>query len=323
MSARRVVEAAADHDVGHDGERVVVANAFIYWAHLSIYRFAVPFATGRRVLDAGSGEGYGAAYLAQHGASFVLGLDAAADAVAHARRRYRDPRVRFEVADLNEPLPLSGRSFDLVFSSNVFEHVCRVDVLAAGCARVLTPDGVAVVAVPSIVSPGSLEVDMKNHFHVHHIPPAAWAAKLGRFFGDVRCHRHRGGGAFASAERVEAEAALPPDRVTIRETDFEFPETTVDELHRGARTHTAVFVCRRPRAEPLPETLAERTPAEWCEGEVAARLLAAERATIAELRQELAALPRAQRLAAVGAARIWRASAPLRRVVTAVRTLRR
>jgi hypothetical protein len=50
------------------GERMIVGNLWGYWAHLSIYRFAVPFAQGKRVLDAGSGSGYGSSYLARHGA---------------------------------------------------------------------------------------------------------------------------------------------------------------------------------------------------------------------------------------------------------------
>jgi SAM-dependent methyltransferase len=349
MTARPTT-AEETEDVGNAGERMVVGNMWGYWAHLSIYRFALPFAAGKRVLDAGSGEGYGAAYLVRHGAAGVVALDAGAEAVAHARRRYTDPRVTFDVADLNRPLPLADGAVDVVFSSNVFEHVGRVDVLAAECARVLAEDGVAIVAVPPVTSAAVMEADMQNHFHVHHLPPSAWEAKLGRFFGDVRCHGHRGSGEYFPKEREQAEIALPPDRVTIREDDFDFPPTTADALDGDADAITAVFVCREPRAEPLPETIAERTPAEWCEGEVAARLLAAERTTADELRVELAAwtsggsvedgadrgtaaaaLRRAgvaearaealaARLEAVEASRIWRATGPLRSLVTALRS---
>ena len=58
----------SDAELTNAGERMIVGNISGYWAHLSIYHFALPFARGRRVLDAGCGAGYGAAYLARHGA---------------------------------------------------------------------------------------------------------------------------------------------------------------------------------------------------------------------------------------------------------------
>jgi len=256
------------------GERMIVGNMWGYWAHLSIYWFALPFVAGRRVLDAGSGAGYGSAYLARHGAQ-VLALDAGALAIEHSRGRYASDPVTFEVADLNAPLPAGDGVFDLVFSSNVFEHVARVDLLAAECARVLKPDGVALIAVPPVCGPESMAADMENQFHVHHIPPSAWEAKLRRFFLEVTLHRHEHAGAFADPAQHEEQMRLPPDRVTIRETDFAFPEMTAAEMERVGSI-TAVFVCRGRRLPAGEETLAERTPAAWCEGAAAARLIGRE-----------------------------------------------
>ena len=309
------------------GERMVEGNMWGYWAHLSIYHFAVPFAAGRRVLDLGSGAGYGAAHLARHGAH-VLALDAGEIAIAHSRTRYAGDPVTFEVADLNEPLPLGTALFDVVFSSNVFEHVGHVDRLAAECARVVRPDGVAIVAVPPVLSAEAMASDMTNPFHVHHIPPTAWQAKFERFFDHVRCHAHHGTGRFASPEVERAELHLSPDQVTIRETDFAFPAMSAAEMMTRGRSITAVFVCRAPRAAARPETIAERTPADWREGEVAARLIGATRhvtpagdtasgtrqaeAENQELRAAMALLQQS---------RSWRLTAPIRAASNLVRGL--
>ena len=195
-------------------------------------------------------------------------------AIEHSRQRYAGDPVTFEVCDLGMPLPAGDGIFDLVFSSNVFEHVANVNGLAAECARVMAPDGLTVVAVPPICSAETMASDMTNAFHVHHIPPAAWAAKLQRFFTEVRCHAHTGAGAFAEWAQLLAEWPLPPDQVTIREADFAFPETTPDAMAASGETITALFVCRGRRVPPGPETLAERTPAAWQEGAAAARLIA-------------------------------------------------
>jgi SAM-dependent methyltransferase len=340
--------AAEDSTVGNDGERVTVHNGWAYWSHLSIYRFAVPFVVGHRILDVGSGSGYGAAYLAIHGAADVLGLDVGAGAIAHSQRRYQaHRRVRYQVADLNLPLPVGDQSSDVIFSSNVFEHVGNVDGLASECARALTPDGIMIVAVPPLVSPDVLLDDIHNQFHVNHLPPWAWLAKLGRFFEEVECYGHRGLGEFASKERERLEIERSSEDITIRETDFEFPRTSVEGFGSNGWSWslTAIFVCRRPRPKAYPETLAERTPAAWREGEVAARVLAEERAvskrlraelgvlqsrveqTQAELRAAAAQIAEGDQASARAAAEVttlknsrsWRATAPVRALVTLAR----
>lgn len=267
--------------IGNEGERAVVNNTWSFWAHLSIYRFALPFTTGKRVFDAGSGSGYGSAYLAHNGAD-VTALDAGAEAVAHARKRYAGLPVTYDVADFNKPLPLGSQQFDTVFSSNVFEHVGNIDSIVAESARVLKTDGTAIIAVPPIINADVMEEDIRNHFHVHHFLPGAWQAKLERFFESVQCHSHVGAGAFENNEIMIEESKKPVDQVTIREMDFAFPESQADDLVSNG-TITAVYVCRRPRANPLPETIVERTPAAWCESAVAARIIGEERAKAAEL----------------------------------------
>lgn len=259
--------------ITNDGERMIVDNIWGYWAHLSIYRFALPWVQGRSVLEAGSGSGYGADYFMENGAASVIGFDASEEAVLFSRDRYRTDGLRYETADLNQGLPTTAKSVDIIFSSNVFEHVAQIDTLIADCTRVLKEGGVAIIAVPPVNTEIALEVDIRNYFHVHHIPPSAWHAKLSRFFESVECYRHLGAGEYSSDKREQEQLNLPADQVTIRETDFEFPQCDVDEMDRMPSI-TSVFVCSGVRASFLPETIAERTRAEWAEGAVAAKVIA-------------------------------------------------
>jgi len=298
---------------------MIEANLWSYWAHLSIYRFAVPFCTGRQVLEAGSGVGYGAAYLARHGAT-IHACDASAASVLHSQQNYHERGLSYSVADLNQPLPMQDEAFDVVFSSNVFEHVTEVEALAAECARVVKREGAVIVAVPPITTAAVAQDDIRNHHHVHHLPPAAWHAKLSRFFADIRCHGHQAIGHWNNQEVQSAEIARWTNEVTIRETDFEFPEVALTDLNRW-QCITAVFVCRQPRSVALVETLAERTPSEWHEAALAARVIAEEKARheradfdkgqeIGRLRDEIAMLR---------GSTAWRLTQPARSLVTTMR----
>jgi hypothetical protein len=59
-------------EISDGGERVThLERNFVYYVHLSIYDFALQFCQDGLVLDAGSGAGYGSAYLAGSGARHV------------------------------------------------------------------------------------------------------------------------------------------------------------------------------------------------------------------------------------------------------------
>ena len=73
------------------GERLVPdaqRDQLIYAEHLARYFLASQLAAGRRVLDAGCGEGYGTALLAAAGAASVVGVDVDEPTIEHARERY-------------------------------------------------------------------------------------------------------------------------------------------------------------------------------------------------------------------------------------------
>lgn len=137
----------------------------IWYEHMHRYAFAAQYASGRRVLDAASGEGYGSALLAAAGAD-VLGVDISAEAVAHAGARYAGTTgLHFQCADatLLEQLPDAG--FDLIVCFETLEHVHEQERMLAGFHRLLAPDGLLLVSCPDKRNYS----DRRGYVNEHHV----------------------------------------------------------------------------------------------------------------------------------------------------------
>jgi ubiquinone/menaquinone biosynthesis C-methylase UbiE len=101
---------------------------------------------GKRVLDVGCGTGRHSVWLAQRGAD-VVGVDFSKGMLAKACERAGRAGVaaEFFVHDASRPLPLAARSFDVVLSCLVLEHVKDLDGFFRQLARVCRRDGEVVV----------------------------------------------------------------------------------------------------------------------------------------------------------------------------------
>lgn len=101
-------------------------------------RAGVP--VGGRVLDAGCGGGGMPLSLAEH-ASFVVGIDPVnrfGDAGVRLARERKLSHLHFLQAD-GMYLPFAEKSFDLVLSHAVIEHVADADLYLRECRRVMAP----------------------------------------------------------------------------------------------------------------------------------------------------------------------------------------
>ena len=96
-------------------------------------------------LDLGCGEGYFTNALAEMGFDCV-GVDISEKVLAENRQKY--PTLRFEFQDLQQPLNFDDHSFDLVWCSEVLEHLCDPLHTIKEIERVLCVGGGSIVTVP-------------------------------------------------------------------------------------------------------------------------------------------------------------------------------
>ncbi len=101
---------------------------------------------GDGALDLGCGAGEFTALLAEAGASAV-GVDVAEAALARGRARH--PELDFRLAQIEGPLPLEDNAVDLVWCSEVIEHVADTAAWLSEVRRVLAPRGRLLLTTPS------------------------------------------------------------------------------------------------------------------------------------------------------------------------------
>jgi SAM-dependent methyltransferase len=162
------------------GERLIpeaFAGELVHAEHFARYLLATRLARGRRVLDAASGEGYGAAMLAAAGASSVVGVDADPTTVCHARQRYG---LDVREGDVSQ-LPFETGQFDLVVSFETIEHVADPERALSEFARVLTEGGLLLVSTPN-----ASEYLEDNPFHHREFVSEEFLAALAARFAEVR-----------------------------------------------------------------------------------------------------------------------------------------
>jgi SAM-dependent methyltransferase len=128
--------------------------------HLARYWLAAGLASGLEVLDAGCGVGYGAEMIARAGASRVVGVDLAPEAIATASERVGEV-ADFQVGDLQD-LPFAEGSFDLVVCFEVLEHLEDPEPAITALKGVLRDGGLLIVSSPNrgVYPPG-------NPHHLH------------------------------------------------------------------------------------------------------------------------------------------------------------
>ena len=107
-------------------------------------RRLVPSDRRLRILDIGCGTGLNAQHLAAQGHS-VVGLDLSPVAIEQFRAKGFDGMV----CDVARGVPLADGSFDLVFTSEVIEHVADTATFLSEAYRLLKDNGILILTTPN------------------------------------------------------------------------------------------------------------------------------------------------------------------------------
>jgi SAM-dependent methyltransferase len=144
--------------------------------HRAAYVYARAQIRAGRTLDLGSGSGHGTSEL---GGAGVVGIDRVAP---DAASRSAGEGPSFARADLRS-LPFRDATFDLIVSFQVIEHLEDPSDYLGAIARLLKPDGLAILTTPNLRMS-----DGVNPYHVHEYLADELAARLDAYFEEVEMH---------------------------------------------------------------------------------------------------------------------------------------
>ena len=171
------------------GERYVPAvDGQIKYEHLHRYALSMEFVAGKSVLDLASGEGYGAALLAQV-AKAVIGVDISSTSVEHAKHKYYYQNLKFLVGSC-ESVPLQDASVDVVTSFETIEHHSKHEEMMLEIKRVLKRDGILIISSPNRLT-YSDEPCYSNPFHVKELYYDELYDLLSRHFKNIQLYGQR------------------------------------------------------------------------------------------------------------------------------------
>lgn len=227
------------------GERTVPGIAEEnYWfrRHEVVYLELLDHCRDAVAVDAGFGEGYGAARIAEV-ANRVIGVDYDGPAVAHVARSYPEvAAVRGNLA----ALPLADGSADVVVNLQVIEHLWDQTAFLDEVFRVLRPGGRLLISTPNRITFSPGRDTPLNPFHTRELNAAELTELLGAsgFTVERMLGVHHGpalaamdarhGGSIIDAQISLAVAGRPwppeltADVAAVRAADFLLTEDDID-----------------------------------------------------------------------------------------------
>ncbi|MCW3015136.1 MAG: glycosyl transferase, partial [Solirubrobacterales bacterium] len=285
MPSRR---AAATRLIDWTGERAVpwTPDVQVVYEHFHRYLWARTLVRGRRVLDIGSGEGFGAALLAGAAAS-VTGIDIDPRTVEHSQLRYGAEALTFSVASATDLGHLADGAFDVIVAFEVIEHVEDHERVMAEIERLLSASGIVIMSTPDRHT-YSEAMAQENVFHVRELSALEFRDLLGTRFAHVQLFGQRA----VTGSRIEAV-----DGGEYGPSSSFALERPYDEWQEAAADVPPLYLLAVAGRSPLPEIARQSAlsdyglgllrEAEGAANERATELMARSEAAEADIRRAL------------------------------------
>ncbi len=172
------------------GERVVPGDIrtleeyLQYLRHLFAYEYVKSqLRADDKVLELGSGEGYGASLLSQ-ACREIVGLDIDEKVIEYSNHKYGNAKCSFKHYD-GSALPFPENYFDVVVSFQVIEHVEDDAGFVARIFKVLNKGGRTYITTPNRATRLKPGQRPWNRFHIREYHPHELETILRKSFNDV------------------------------------------------------------------------------------------------------------------------------------------
>jgi SAM-dependent methyltransferase len=135
----------------------------LFLQHMGRYLFAKSFVSGRVVLDAACGSGYGSKILSEN-AKKVIGIDTCNETIRYCYSRYQDKNLSFCQMDCKY-LAFPSSCFDIVISFETLEHLKDPYIFSQELKRVLKDNGILIISTPNKENFSIYTKGRKNPYH--------------------------------------------------------------------------------------------------------------------------------------------------------------
>ncbi len=217
----------------------------MFLRHQAAYRLAQNHSTpDSKVLDFGSGTGYGSKIMTGHFQSYQ-GLDNSPEAIAHANATFGDEAVSFDLVDPEKPLPFKDNTFDLILSFQVIEHVHNVKGYLAEINRLLKKDARALITTPNRLLRCYKFQKPMNEFHLKEYSPKELLKATRPFFNAVNAY-----GVSASQQIMDVEITRLRKYRNVPRFLKQIRASLINS-----------FLNSRAQGQPAPQNTSSKTPA--------------------------------------------------------------
>lgn len=175
-------------DINNAVERIIPEDEVdgILSIHLKRYQFAAGYCHGKKVLDAATGVGYGAAYLTQY-ANEVTGIDIDNVAIDYGQIKYKHHNLQLKVADVVST-NFGDCEFDVICSFETIEHLPKIPAYLQEMVRLLATDGIYIVSTPQVRQTNH---NPQNPYHTVEFSRNDFETLLKQYFKEVEIYAQR------------------------------------------------------------------------------------------------------------------------------------